>query len=139
VTRIVQATTVGVVLALSLTALAQTAARRDGRWEVRTEMSMPGMTMPPMTVTQCVTKEEAADPQKSLPQSPGQNKCTVSDYKSDGDKITWKVTCQGPGAMSGTGEAVYKSDTFESVMNMESAGQKMTMKATGKRLGDCEK
>jgi hypothetical protein len=39
--------------------------------------------------------------------------------------------------MSGSGEIVYKEDTFESVMNMEGQGHKMILKALGKRLGDC--
>jgi len=137
-TGVAKAITGGVVLGLSITAFAQ--ARRDGQWEIKTEMTMPGMpmNMPPMTMTQCVTKQEAEDPQKYLPQNP-QGKCTMSDYKVTGDKVTWKMTCQGQGAMSGTGEVTYKGDTFESVMNMEGQGQKMIMKSTGKRLGDCVK
>jgi hypothetical protein len=46
---------------------AQGPVRRDGRWDVKMEMQMAGMTMPPQTLTQCVTKEEAADPQKGMP------------------------------------------------------------------------
>lgn len=131
---------VAVVVSMSVCLFAQAAARRDGRWEVKTEMSMPGMSMnmPPTTQTQCITKEEAQDPQKALAQGgPGQEKCTVSDYKSEGNKVTWKMTCGG--GMSGTGEMVYKADTFEGVMNMEGQGHQMVMKSTGKRLGDCIK
>jgi hypothetical protein len=35
-------------------------ARREGRWEVKKEMEMAGMTLLPQTALQCVTKEEAA-------------------------------------------------------------------------------
>ena len=58
-----------VVVGLSVSALAQS-PRRDGRWEVKTEMEMPGMPMkmPAMTTTQCITKEQAEDPQRSVPQ-----------------------------------------------------------------------
>ena len=55
-------------LAIAASVLAQ-GPRLDGKWEIITEVDLPGMPMkmPPMTVTRCVTKKEAADPQKSLP------------------------------------------------------------------------
>jgi hypothetical protein len=125
------------IVVLSASGMAQE-PRRDGRWEIKAEMSMPDMpmSMPPMTLTQCVTKEQAQNPEKYLPQGPGQ-KCSVSDFKMDGNKITWKMTCQGPESMSGAGEIVYKGDTFDSIVNLEGQGHKMMVKATGKRLGDC--
>lgn len=130
---------VAVVVGLSVSALAQ-GPRRDGRWEVKTEMEMPGMPMkmPPMTTTQCVTKEQADDPQRSVPQGRGaQNNCKVSDYKVTGNKVTWSMKCEGPEAMSGTGEITYGDNTYEGSMTMNRQGQTMTMKYSGKRLGDC--
>jgi len=42
--------------------------------------------------------------------------------------------------MTGTGEFVYNTDTYTGVMKMQVADQgTMTMKYTGKRLGDCTK
>jgi hypothetical protein len=127
--------------------------RRDGRWEMTTQMEMAGMPagrgMPPMTVTQCITKEQAADPQKSLPQPPqrggSQSDCKVSDFKSSGNKVSWTIKCTTPNEVDGTGEAIYGDDTLESTMtmNMQMArgGQtmpmQMTIKTKGKRLGDC--
>jgi len=130
-----------VAVGLSVSALAQ-APRRDGRWEVKTEMEMPGMPMkmPAMTTTQCITKEQAEDPQRSVPQGRGApNNCKVSDYKVTGNKVTWSMKCEGPEAMSGTGEITYGENTYDGVMKMEREGQTMTMKYTGKRLGDCPK
>jgi hypothetical protein len=129
------------VLGLSVSALAQ-APRRDGRWEVKTEMEMPGMPMkmPAMTTTQCITKEQADDPQRSVPQGRGApNNCKVSDYKVTGNKVSWSMKCEGPEAMSGTGEITYGENTYDGVMKMVREGQTMTMKYTGKRLGDCPK
>ena len=128
-----------VVVGLSVSALAQ-APRRDGRWEVKIEMEMPGMPMkmPAMTTTQCITKEQAEDPQRSVPQGRGvPNNCKVSDYKVTGNKVTWSMKCEGPDAMSGTGELTYGENTYDGVMKMQREGQTMTMKYTGKRLGDC--
>ena len=139
--RLRHAACVTVAMALSVSALAQS-ARRDGRWEVKTEMEMPGtpMKMPPMTMTQCITKEQAEDPQRSVPQGRGTpNNCKVFDYKVTGNTVTWSMKCEGPEAMSGTGEITYGENTYEGVMKMERQGQTMTMKYAGKRLGDCVK
>ena len=139
--------------ALMIAALAALAAsvfaqgpRRDGNWEVKMEMSMPGMTMPAITTTQCITKEDALDPQKALQQAPsgrggrgGDQNCKVSDYKVEGSKVTYAMTCDGPEKMSGSGEFVYAGETYTGTMTVNVAGRGMTMKYSGKRLGDCTK
>src|SRR6185295_16999710 len=84
-------------LALTASVLAQ-GPRRDGRWEVKMEMDMAGMParMPPTTMTQCITPDEAKDPLKSLPEGRGgrgNQNCKVSDYKQVGNKITWSMKC----------------------------------------------
>ena len=134
------------LLALSVGVLAQD-PRRDGRWEVTMQMEMPGMPgkMPPFTAEQCVTKEQANDPQRAVPQQPqrggGQSDCKTEDYKVTGGKVTWTMRCTTPQPMTGTGEIIYAGNTYNGVMkmNMERGGQpmQMTMKVTGKRLGDC--
>ena len=121
--------------------------RRDGNWEVKMEMSMPGMpAMPPVTTTQCITKEDALDPQKSVQGPPGgrggrggSSSCKVSDYKVDGNKVTYAMSCDGQEKMNGTAEIVYAGDTYNGTMNVNAAGMAMTMKYSGKRLGDCTK
>ena len=136
---------VAVVLGLSAAAFAQVPPRQDGRWEVKMEMEMPGMPagMPPMTTIQCITPEEAKDPMKSMPQGRGgrgsTGNCTVSDHKVAGNKVTWNMACTGAEAMTGTGEFVYAGDAYTGTMKMNRAGQVMTMKYSGKRLGDCTK
>lgn len=115
--------------------------RRDGKWEVKIEMQMPGMTMPAQTVTQCVTKEEAADPLKAMPQGGrgvNASDCKVSDYKVEGNKVTWAMTCEKD-RMTGMGELLYAGETYTGSMKVNTQGQAMTMKYSGKRLGDCTK
>jgi hypothetical protein len=132
----------------SLSGLAQgPGPRRDGNWQVTMEMDMPGMpkAMPPMTMTQCLTKQDAEDPTKLAPQGRGNapSNCKVSDYKTEGNKVTWSMRCEGENPMTGTGEFVYSGDTYAGTMKMTTGrgGQPMTMtmKYTGKRLGDCTK
>jgi hypothetical protein len=130
--------------------------RRDGRWEVKTEMSMQGMPagmMPATTTTQCVTKEEAADVSKSIQPPAGRGgqptDCKMTDHKIDGNKITYTMTCTTPQPATATGEIVYSGDTFTNTMtmNMSMPGRgrggdqpmAVTMKMAGKRLGDCTK
>ena len=129
-------TIAGGVLALSMSLLAQ-GARRDGRWEVKIEMQMAGMTMPAQTITQCVTPKQASDPQSAVPPS-GRGglgaDCKVSDYKTEGNKVTWTMACT---QMTGSGEFLYSGDTYTGTMKMSMQGQDMTMKYSGKRLGDC--
>ena len=130
------------VLALSSPAFAQGPAR-DGRWEIVTEMDMPGMPMkmPAMKSTQCITKEQAADPSASVPQNPNDknNSCKVSDHKVAGNKVTWTMKCGAPNPMSGTGEITYAADSYDGWMKVTTAQGEMTMKYKAKRLGDCVK
>src|SRR3954468_9757427 len=105
--------TTAAVIGISVSLLAQ-GARRDGKWEVTTEMSMQGTPagmMPPTTVTQCITKEEAADPQKAVPQPPAgrggpPSDCKMSDYKADGNKVTYTMACTTPQPATVKGEIV---------------------------------
>jgi hypothetical protein len=141
------------VTALSASMLAQgQGPRRDGNWQVTVEMEMSGMPqrMPPMTMTQCVTKEEAADPSKAIPQGPAGRggvppDCKVSDYKAEGNKVSWSMKCEGQNPMTGTGEFTYVGETYNGTMKMNMENGRgggpmtMTMKYSGKRLGDCTK
>ena len=130
------------VLALPWTVSAQGPAR-DGRWEITTEMDMPGMPMkmPAMKTTQCITKEQASDPNLSVPQASQDknNACKVSDYKVAGNKVTWTMKCEGKTPMSGTGEITYATDSYDGWMKMTTGTGDMTMKYKAKRLGDCVK
>jgi len=157
--KVVSAGLFALITASSALLVAQAGPRRDGKWDITVEMQMPnmpnmpnmpaGMTMPPMKMTQCITKEEAADPAKAMPQQPPQRgggpagDCKVSDYKTEGQKVSWSMVCTGAQPMTGTGELVYTADSYTGnmTMNMARGGQGMavTMKYTGKRLGDCVK
>lgn len=132
------------VLATTTTAASLLAQgpRQDGQWEVTTEMQMPGMPaggMQPIVNTQCISKADAADPQKFLPKGQNESGCAVSDYKLEGNKTTWSLKCDGPPAIAGTGEIVYSQDAYTGSMKLNMGGQAMTVKYSAKRLGDCVK
>lgn len=137
----------GSVVAASLVgiALAQ-GPRRDGEWEVTIEREMAGLPagLPPTTTKQCITPADAADPQKAAPPQGGrgnQGNCKVSDYKVEGNQVSWSMTCEGRGQpMTGKGLFTYEQNAYTGTMTMDMQGRgTMTMKYKGKRLGDCTK
>ena len=116
---------------------------RAGLWEITMQMEMPNMPvkMPAQKVNQCITPEQIQTPEKALPSGPSKNPndCKVSDYKTTGNTVTWKIACTGQQPVTGSGEMHFNGDTYEGVMNMEMQQGKMSMKYSGKRLGDCTK
>jgi hypothetical protein len=110
---------------------------KPGKWEVTTTMKMAGgMTMPPQTFTQCMTKESIV-PQNT---QPGQE-CTVVDTKHSGNTVTWKIRCKTEqGNMDGSGKIVYSGTSFDGTMtvSMPSANMTFTSEMSGRRIGKCE-
>lgn len=115
--------------------------RRDGKWETTMRMEMPGLPikLPPVKTVVCVTKEDAENPDKSVPKASNDSSCKVYDHAVDGQTVSWKFKCEGKKASSGEGEITYEGDSYAGEIVMETDGQEMTMKMSGKRLGDCEK
>lgn len=134
-------------LAFGIAALAQAPPMREGRWEITMQMQMPDMpmAMPPMKMTQCITAEDLKDPGRALPkglpgEAPGEAPpCEIANYKVEGNKVTWKITCKGAEAMSGEGELTSSADAYEGRMRLGVEGKQLTMKLSGKRVGDCTK
>jgi len=110
---------------------------QEGLWELTTQMEMPGMPMkmPPTVMKHCYTKSDVSDQKKIISRD---KNCTVTDLKTSANKVTWKMKCTGENAATMTGETVFDSNSYTSVMKMNSHGQKMTMKVKGKRLGNCK-
>ncbi len=121
-----------VLCGLAVSAVTAQSPMRPGNWETTVQMEMPGMSMPAMKSTKCVTPAQLKDPVQSLPSAaPG---CTMSNYKVEGSKVTWAMACKD---MAGTGEIAFKGDdTYDGQMNVTSP-HAMVMKMSGKRLGDC--
>ena len=110
---------------------------KEGEWEITSKMEMQGMAvgMPELKHTQCLTKNDMV-PQSS---QPGQE-CVVTDTKVTGNTVTWAMECTGQqGEMKGTGTTTYNGDTLEGemVMTMPMGDMKITIKMSGRRMGDC--
>lgn len=134
-----------VVLGLCVPVLAQS-PRRDGNWEITVDVELEGLAqkIPPRTTTQCVTPEEAADARKTLPHH-GHDAaiagCTTSEHKVEGNHVAWSFKCESPRPFTGTGDILYIDDSSYSgtIRMVGQDGKTMTMKYTGKRLGDCSR
>lgn len=113
--------------------------QKPGKWQIKFEMEMPGMPfkMPPVTTEICVTEEDLKDPQKSVPSDP-KAQCKVSDYKIDGNTVSWSMDCPKQNT-KGTGKITYSEDSYSGTMDMTVGEQKMTTKYSGKLLGACTK
>ncbi|HET8948119.1 MAG TPA: DUF3617 family protein [Candidatus Polarisedimenticolia bacterium] len=126
----------GTLVALAADPPAAAPAKGD-QWEVTSQMAMVGMPMPmpPQKNVVCAPKEWKAPPGGA----DEKRKCTVSDFKMTGNKATWKTHCDGPPPMDGTGEITRDSDdAFTGAIKFTSGEAAMTVKLTGKRLGDCD-
>ena len=107
---------------------------QDGMWEITSQVKMQGMTIPPMTFSQCITKDNAV-PQNN---SPGQDDCKVSDMKTTGSTVSWSVVCgEQAGNMKGKGKITYHGDRFEGEMTTEHMGMAMVTEMSGRRTGPC--
>jgi len=129
-----------IVIALSLvlagTAFAGGAPNMEpGSWEITTQVNMQGMTIPPTTITQCLTKDDM------VPRGGAQNQdCEILDVDASGDTVTWTMRCSGEGGdVESTGRITYHGDRFEGEMTTTIVSTGMTMKSimTGRRIGDC--
>jgi hypothetical protein len=111
-------------------------AMREGLWEISSRVEMPGMPMkiPPTVMKHCYSKEDVKDQKTTIARD---KNCSVTDLKTSGNKVTWTMKCTGPNAATMTGETVFGSDSYASVMHMKAEGHNMTTKVKGKRLGAC--
>jgi len=109
----------------------------EGLWEITTKVSMPGMSMPPVTNTQCLTKKDLV-PESS---QPGQE-CNITDVKVVGNTVSWTMQCKSQGTeMKGTGNMTYSGNSFKGTMKMTVKGEEgmeMISNMSGRRIGDCK-
>ena len=112
--------------------------QKAGKWQVTTQTEMANMPMkiPPITVETCVTPEQAEKPEP--PKSPRSGDCKFSDYKIEGNTVSWTMTCEKQ-KLTGEGKMTYSGETFEGEMHAKMGEMEVTTKYSGKRLGECDK
>ena len=109
---------------------------KPGNWSITIQMDMPGMAMPPMTFTRCITQEQASHPEP--PSDNSVEGCKISDYKLEGNTLTWKMKCEKQG-VTGEGRITFSPESYTGEGHMKAGDADMTQKFSGKYLGACEK
>jgi uncharacterized protein YggE len=125
-------------VALAMPAMAKN--QKAGKWSMTIETEMEGMPMkmPPMTVSTCVTKEQAESNEPPKGQRENASDCRILDLKMDGDTASWKMECPKE-KMTGEGTATYKGDSFDMKQKVTVQDQHVTTHMTGKYIGPCDK
>jgi hypothetical protein len=128
-----------VVMTAVMPAAAAENPQKPGKWKIAMQMEMPGIPIkiPPVNFEVCLTEEDLKDPQKSVPTDP-KSDCKVSDYKIDGDTVSWTMNCPKQ-KMTGSGEITFDDESYTGSMKMKVGEQEMGTKYTGKWLGTCTK
>ncbi len=111
-----------------------------GLWQMTVRKGMKGMstTWQTKTLTHCVTDK---DLQKGMDQwilTLGD--CENKDYTVAGNTVNWQLKCTGEYAGSGTGEADFEGDTYESSASVQivyDGHPTFQIDVRGKRIGDC--
>jgi hypothetical protein len=117
-----------------------------GNWEIVSSMEMPNMPSmaqrPPMTLTHCVKPEDLGNSHTFAEKMQQRNgKCTFSDFKFDGDKMSYSFACENGG--SGSAEFTFAGTSYEATTKItvpatdKHQGMTMISHAKARRVGDC--
>jgi hypothetical protein len=115
---------------------------KPGKWQTTVETEIAGMPqkMPAHTSTHCITPEDAAHPDKLVPQmqqNAHNSGCSITDVKQDGSTVSWKMTCE-KAQMTGEGHMTYATDSFTGAFHMKTPQYDVSTKYSGKYLGACD-
>ncbi|MHB8534107.1 MAG: DUF3617 domain-containing protein [Sulfuricaulis sp.] len=113
-----------------------------GLWEMTVnveEAGMPPGMIPPTTYRHCYRPEDVKDLRATVPKK--NPNCRTSDWKESGNTVTWTMSCEGRGTMTGSGKITYTGDRYrgENKIVMVHDGRKtlMTQSYSARRVGDC--
>ena len=106
----------------------------DGMWEWTTVMEMSGMSLPPMTYSSCITKEDLIPQESSVEQQ-----CKMIENKIVGNSVKWKMACSSEaGVSTSEGKMTYNGSTANGEIKITTQGMTMISKINGHRTGGCK-
>jgi hypothetical protein len=119
---------------------------QEGQWESAISMMWDNPNMP-FHVPPIRFKTSSCITQKDMVPNVAQKdqQCETTDYKVDGNKVSWKSKCLSKnGTTEGTGEVVYKGKAYEGSMHMigtsndsKKPPMNMTYTLKGNYVGAC--
>jgi Protein of unknown function (DUF3617) len=122
--------------------VAQTVNLRPGQYEMTVELNMPGgQKMAPIKQTDCITADDLKDFTKAFQDPDFAKTCKVSGYTATASKVTFNTDCTEDGQrMTGKTEMNFTSESFTGLTTTKDGdGNVITMKMSGKRIGECPK
>jgi hypothetical protein len=132
-------------VASSVASAAPKSPMKPGKWQITMQMVVPGIPenmkgvgmLAPMTIDQCITKEQAENPQ---PPKMDKSKvdCDKPVQKFEGQTVTFMTKCRKP-EMTMDGKLVFSGNTYKGETRVSNAGRTATYKYSGKYLGACDK
>jgi len=132
--------------ASGLTGIAHAEDIGPGLWELSLEAKVeaePGFQPGPMTLTQCITKQDALDPSKVLSPiaSAGATDCSYTNKNYAGQEFRFTMQCSGTLKLTTTGEVTFSATTLRGAITTSSLidGKNVEFKSTlsGRRVGEC--
>ena len=126
------------IIVVAVTVAANAAPMKPGKWQITVDTRVSGMDIsaPPVTMSECVTDEEAASP--APPKTDPNSDCTVGDYKLNGNVVTWTIACPKE-ELKGDGTITFNGDSYDGLTKLKIGDTDVTQKLTGKYVGACEK
>jgi len=129
--RLAAAASMGILAAVAV------ADERPGNlWKTTSQVVMPGVPFspPPNTMQLCTAKEWTQPP----PPAPGQT-CEVSNFRRDGEKVSWDTHCTGEMEMTGHGEITFTGDdAYTGTISFTAEGMTMTVNLSGTKIDECD-
>ncbi|TLY70714.1 MAG: DUF3617 domain-containing protein [Gammaproteobacteria bacterium] len=91
----------------------------------------------PRTQQQCITDVDLKQVGKQLSQGRGNDpSCKMTEHSVAGDKVKFVMQCQRATTHF---EGTFSSDSFQAAIRSQTDQGPMTVKMTGRRIGDCSK
>lgn len=114
---------------------------KEGQYEYKTDMEIPGMGRQSSTSQGCVTAKDIEGGDLAKPDK--ESKCELKDMKSSGNTTTYKMVCGGEAPMTADAKMVFRDGGYTSDldMSMKQGGQAMNMKQhiDARYIGPCRK
>ena len=113
---------------------------RTGLWETQVNSEIEGMPFapPPVSFTDCLTKEDLVPQVGDTDAS-----CDLMEHEVKGSVVSWRMRCEQEGiTTSGQGEIRFQGDSYRGEMRVTISGgpmgeMKMLQTMQGRRLGAC--
>ncbi|WP_212785792.1 DUF3617 domain-containing protein [Ferrigenium kumadai] len=134
------------ILAATLAGASFAAEIQPGLWELVVEnrgLDSPDVTSEPITISRCLTEEDAQDPSGVLGgvANPGMADCTYTQRSFSGNTFRFKMRCDGSLGLQARGEVTYSAISMDgsiiSMANMDGQAIMLESKITARRRGGC--